>query len=45
MWVRSLGKEDPLEKATHSRFLAWEIPSTEEPSGSQSMESQGVGYD
>ena len=44
-WVQSLGKEDPLEKemAVHSRFLAWEIPSTEEPSGSQSMESQGVG--
>ena len=43
--VRSLGWEDPLEKemAVHSRFLAWEIPSTEEPSGSQSMESQGVG--
>ena len=32
-WVRSLGQEDPLEKgmATHSRILAWEIPSTEEP--------------
>jgi len=27
-WVQSLGKEDPLEKgmATHSSFLAWEIP-------------------
>ena len=28
MWVRSLGREDPLEKevATHSSTLAWEIP-------------------
>ena len=27
-WVRSLGREDPLEKgmATHSSTLAWEIP-------------------
>ena len=27
-WVRSLGREDPLEKemATHSSVLAWEIP-------------------
>ena len=27
-WVRSLGREDPLEKglATHSSFLAWRIP-------------------
>ena len=32
-WVRSLGKEDPLEEemATHSSILAWEIPWTEEP--------------
>ena len=31
-WVRSLGWEDPLEKgtATHSSFLAWRIPCTEE---------------
>ena len=31
--VRSLGREDPLEKemATHSSILAWEIPWTEEP--------------
>ena len=31
-WVRSLGREDPLEKetATHSSILAWEIPWTEE---------------
>ena len=39
MWVQSLGQEDPLEKemATHSNILAWEIPSTEEPGGLQSM--------
>ena len=36
--VRSLGGEDPLEKAmaTHSNILAWEIPWTEEPGGLQS---------
>ena len=34
-WVRSLGWEEPLEKemGTHSSFLAWEIPPTEEPGG------------
>ena len=33
MWVRSLGREDLLEKgmATHSSILAWRIPWTEEP--------------
>ena len=32
-WVRSLGREYPLEKemATHSSTLAWKIPWTEEP--------------
>ena len=27
-WVRSLGREDPLEKgmATHASILAWRIP-------------------
>ena len=31
-WVRSLGREDPLEKemAPHSSTLAWKIPWTEE---------------
>ena len=31
--VRSLGREDPLEKemATHSSSLAWKIPWTEQP--------------
>ena len=46
-WVRSQGWEDSLEKgmATHSSFLAWKIPWTEEPGGLQSMESQRVGHD
>ena len=46
-WVRSLGREDPLEKeiATHSSILAWRIPWTEKPSGLQSMGSQRVGHD
>ena len=32
-WVRSLGREDPLEKemATHFSILAWKIPWTEKP--------------
>ena len=32
-WVRSLGREDPLEKemAIHSSTSAWKIPWTEEP--------------
>ena len=46
MWetqVRSLGREDPLEKemATHSSILAW----TEEPGGLQSTGSQRVRHD
>jgi len=42
MQVQFLGEEDPLEKemVTHSSILAWEIPSTEEPSGLQFMGSQ-----
>ena len=37
--VRSLGREDPLEKemATHSSTLAWRIPWTEEPGRLQCM--------
>ena len=37
--VRSLGREDPLEKgmATRSSTLAWRIPWMEEPGGLQSM--------
>ena len=46
-WVRSLGREDPLEKemTTYSSILAWRIPWTEEPGGLQSMGSQRVGHD
>ena len=46
-WVRSLGREDPLEKemAPHSSILAWRIPWTEEPGGLQSRGSQRVGHD
>ena len=46
-WVRSLGREDPLEKemAIHSRTIAWKIPWTEEPGRLQSMGSQRVGHD
>ena len=46
-WVRSLGREDPLEKemATHCSVLAWRIPWTEEPGGLQSTGSQGVRHD
>ena len=45
--VRSLGREDPLEKemATHSSILAWKIPWTEECGRLQSMGSQRVGHD
>ena len=46
-WVRSLGREDPLEKemATHSSTLAWRIPWREEPGRLPSMGSQRVGHD
>ena len=42
-WVRSLGREDPLQKgmATHSSILAWRIPWT---GGLQSMGLQRVGH-
>ena len=44
--VRSLGREDPLEKemAAHSSTLAWKIPWVEEPDKLQSMGSQRVGH-
>ena len=47
MQVRSLSREDPLEKgmATHSNILAWKIPWTEEPDSLQSMGLQRVGHD
>ena len=40
MWVRSLGREDPLEEemATHSGILAWRTPWTEDPGGLQTTE-------
>ena len=40
--VQAVGEEGPLEEemATHSSILAWEIPSTEEPGGLQSLGSQ-----
>ena len=45
-WVRSLGREDSLEKGmtTYCSVLTWRIPWTEEPSGLQSLESQRVGH-
>ena len=45
--VRSLGREDPLEKemAIHSSTIAWKIPWTEEPGRLQSMGSQRGGHD
>ena len=45
-WVRSLGREDPLEKEMeiHSSILAWKIPWTEEPGGPWSMGLQRVRY-
>ena len=46
-WVRSLGREDPLEEemATQSSTLAWKIPWTEEPCRLQFMGSQRAGHD
>ena len=46
-WVRSLGREDPLEKemAIHSSTIAWKIPWTEEPGRLQSMGLQRVGHE
>ena len=46
-WVRSLGREDPLEKemVTQSSILAWKIPWTEELGWLLSMGLQRVGHD
>ena len=46
-WVRSLGREGPLEKemAIHSSTTAWKIPLTEEPGRLQSIGSQRVRHD
>ena len=45
--VRSLGREDPLEKemATHSSIIAWKIPWTEESDRLKFMGSQRVRHD
>ena len=45
--VRSLGREDPLEKGTATQFsiLAWKIPWTEEHCKLQSMGLQRVRHD
>ena len=45
-WVRSLGREDPLEEgmAIHSSVLAGKVPGTEEPGGLPSMGSHRVEY-
>ena len=45
--VRSLGREDPLEKeiATHFGILAWKTPQTEETGRLQSMASQRIRHD
>ena len=45
--VRSLGREDPLEKemATHSSILAWKIPWTEELGWLLSRGLQRVAHD
>ena len=45
--VRSLGREDPLEKemVIHSSTIAWKIPWTKEPGRLQCMESQRVEHD
>ena len=46
-WVRSLGREDPLEEemATYSSIFAWRIPGTGEPVELPSMGSQRIGRD
>ena len=46
-WVRSLGREDPLEKkmAIHSSTIAWKILWKEEPGRLQSMGSQRIRHD
>ena len=45
-WVRSLGREDPLEKgkATHSSILAWRIPWTIQSMGSQRVRHNRVTF-
>ena len=42
-WVRSLGREDPLEEgmAIHSSILAWRIPWAKEPGGYRPWQRAG----
>ena len=44
--LRSLGREDPLEKemATRSSTLAWNVPWMKDPGGLRSVGSQRVGH-
>ena len=44
IWVRSSGREDPLEKemATHSSTLAWKMPWMAEPSRLQLSVCTGI---
>ena len=46
-WVRSLGREDALEKgmAIHSSILAWRILCTEEPGGLHPWSQKESGHD
>ena len=44
-WIPGLGRHPGVEKATHSSFLAWRIPQTEEPGRLQFMGLQRVGHD
>ena len=46
IWVWSLAWEDPLEKgkATHSSILAWRIPWTIQPKGSQRVRQDWVTF-
>ena len=46
-WVWTLWQEDPLEKemATHSSFLSWKIPWTEELAGYSAGGRERVGHD
>ena len=44
-WVRTLGREDPLEKGIATHSMGWKIPWTEKPGELQSMGLQRVGHD
>ena len=42
-WDPSLGREDPLKNG-YPLHIAWRIPQTDEPGGSQSTRSQRAGH-